>query len=101
FRPGDQINISNSVPYARRIESDLMKMSVPGHIYEDSVQIVAARYGNQANVRFVFMPVRFGSVDAYANSLAGQAMARISRGGRVQLHSEWLSRQPAMEITAR
>jgi hypothetical protein len=47
WRPGDQINISNPVPYARKIEMGRGKMSVPGHVYEDTALIVAGRYGNR------------------------------------------------------
>ena len=100
FRPGDQINISSPVPYARKIESGSAKMSVPGHVYEDAALIVAARYGNQAAIAFVFMPVRFGSVQAYAHSLAGQAAGR-RRGGSPKALRDWLVRQPALEIRAR
>lgn len=100
FRPGDQINISNPVPYARKIEIGRMTMSVPAHVYEDTALVVAGRYGNRAQIRFVFMPVRFGSVEAYASSLAGQA-AGNRRGGRQKALRDWLARQPALEIRAR
>src|SRR5437870_2457151 len=59
FRPGDQINIANPVPYARKIEAGRGQMSVPGHVYEDAAVIVAARFSNSASVKFTFMPVRF------------------------------------------
>ena len=36
WRRGDQINISNPVPYSRKIEAGRDKLSVPGHVYEDA-----------------------------------------------------------------
>jgi hypothetical protein len=36
-------------------------MRVPGHVYEDTALIVAGRFGNQAAVKFTFMPVQFES----------------------------------------
>lgn len=101
FKVGDQINISNPVPYARKIEAGAGKMSVPGHVYEETVQLVAARFGNQAIIKMTFMPVRFGSIQAFAQSASGKALARRVRKGRVDLHSEWLVRQPSIEIKAR
>lgn len=98
FRPGDQINISNPVPYARKIEIGRLTMSVPPHVYEDTALIVAGRYGNRAVVRFTFMPVRFGGVAAFA------AFSRRIRPGRrmsEKARQDWLSRQPALEIRAR
>src|SRR5438128_7031021 len=42
FRRGDQINISNPVPYARKIEIGRMKMKVAPKIYQETALIVAA-----------------------------------------------------------
>jgi hypothetical protein len=101
FRKGDQINISNPVPYARRIEIGDGKMRAPLHVYEDGTLIVNGRYGNRAAIKFTFMPVRFGDISAYAHSLVGQASARQRRGGNPKGYADWLSRQPAIEIKAR
>lgn len=98
FRSGDQINISNPVPYARKIEAGRGKMTVPGHVYEQAAQLVAARFGNQAQIKFTFMPVRFGDVETYA------AFSRRIRPGRRlsdKARRDWLVRQPALEIKAR
>lgn len=98
FRPGDQVNISNPVPYARKIEIGRLTMSVPPHIYEDTAAIVAGRYGNRASVKFTFMPVRFGGIAAFA------AFSKRIRPGRrmsEKARQDWLSRQPALEIRAR
>lgn len=101
FRAGDQIDISNPVPYARKLEIGNGAMYAPLHVYEDAALIVAGRYGNRASVAFTFMPVRFGGVEAYAHSLLGQASARRRRGGSPQALRDWLARQPAIEIRAR
>jgi hypothetical protein len=98
FRPGDQINISNPVPYARKIEIGRARMTVPGHVYENAALIVASRFGNQAVVRFTFMPVRFGDVQSFAS------FSRRIRPGRrmsAKARQDWLVRQPALEIRAR
>ena len=60
WRPGQQVNIANPVPYSRKIEAGRIKLSVPSHVYEDAALIIAGRYGNSVAVKFVFMPVRFG-----------------------------------------
>lgn len=100
WKPGQQIAISNPVPYSRIIELGNGKMRAPLHVYEQAVAVVAARYGNQANIRFDYMPVRFGSVQAYAGSLAGQA-AGTRRGGSKKALRDWLVRQPCIIITGR
>lgn len=100
WRPGQQINISNPVPWSRIVELGNGKLRVPLHVYEETVPLVQARYGNQANVQFVYMPVQFGSVQAYARSLAGQAAGK-RRGGSQKALRDWLVRQPAIQITGR
>lgn len=98
FRDGDQINISNPVPYARKIELGQMQLKVAPHVYEQAAQLVAQRFGNQAAVKFTFMPVRFGDVATFA------AFSRRIRPGRrmsEKSRQDWLSRQPALEIKAR
>lgn len=98
WKPGDTIHISNPVPYSRKIEAGRMRMSVPPHVYEQSQQVVAGRFGNQVAVRFVFMPVRFGDMQAWAK------FSRQSRTGRrmsAKARRDWLVRQPALQITAR
>ena len=73
-------------------------MSLPGHVYEDAALIVAQRFGNSAVVKFTFMPVRFGSVQAFASfSRRVRPGRRLSQKAR----EDWLVRQPALEIRAR
>ena len=98
WRPGQQINISNPVPYARKIETGKMKLSVPSNVYESASQIVAARFGNSVAVKFVYMPVRFGDVGAFA-----QFSRQMRQGRRMseKARRDWLVRQPALQITER
>jgi hypothetical protein len=73
-------------------------MSVPGHVYEDAALIVAGRCGNRAAIKFTFMPVRFGDVQAFA------AFSRRIRPGRKlsdKARQDWLVRQPALQIRGR
>jgi len=98
WRPGDQINIANPVPYSRKIEAGGAKFSVPGHVYEQTAQVVASRYGNRVAVKFTFMPVSFGDVAAFAS------FSRRIRPGRKlsnKARRDWLVRQPALEIKGR
>jgi hypothetical protein len=98
FRAGDQINISNPMPYARKIEIGHGRMSLPGHVYEDAALIVAQRFGNSAAIKFTFMPVRFGDVQAFASF-----SRRIRPGRRLsqKAREDWLVRQPSLEIRVR
>ena len=87
-----------SARYARKIEVGRRKMIVPGHVYQDAALIVAGRYGNRVAVKFTFMPVRFGGVQAFA------AFSRRLRPGRrmsEKARQDWLVRQPALEIRGR
>jgi hypothetical protein len=56
WRPGDEISISNPLPYSRKIEIGKMKMRVAGtdHVYEQACRKVMARYGNMARIDFTF-----------------------------------------------
>lgn len=100
WQPGQACEISNPVPYSRIVELGNGKMRAPLYVYEATAPLISARYGNSVNVQFVFMPVRFGSVQAYSQSRAGQA-AGTRRGGSEKAIKDWLVRQPAIIITAR
>lgn len=98
WQPGQALEFANPVPYARKIELGSVKLSVPPHVYEETAALVDARYGNQVNVKFTFMPVRFGSIQAYAQSREAHAFKQ--RRNRKVLR-DWLVRQPAIIVTAR
>lgn len=62
WKAGDDVAISNYVPYARKIEAGKMKMRVPGtdHVYAQAAQVVNARYGNVAKVHFTYRGISGG-----------------------------------------
>jgi hypothetical protein len=63
WKPGDDVSITNTLPYARKIEMGSMTMRVPGtdQVYAQALKIVRARYGNVADVSFTFRGVVDGS----------------------------------------
>ncbi|WP_448031544.1 hypothetical protein [Bradyrhizobium liaoningense] len=99
FKRGDQINISNPVPYARKLEVGNGRMQAPLHVYEDTALIVASRFGNRAAVKFTFMPVRFGGISAYA--VFSKQLKQGRRTMSEKSRQDWLVRQPTIEIKAR
>lgn len=99
FKRGDQINISNPVPYARKLEIGNGRMQAPLHVYEDAAPLIASRYGNRAAVKFTFMPVRFGGISAYAAFSTQLKQGRRTMSDKAR--RDWLVRQPALQIRAR
>lgn len=65
YKRGDDVVITNSVPYARKIDLGVMTMRVPGtsRVYEQAVRLVNARYGNVAKVLFAWRGIVGGRVD--------------------------------------
>jgi hypothetical protein len=98
WQPGQQVNISNPEPYSRKIEVGSMKMSVPGHVYENAAVVLASKYGNSVDIKFVYMPVQFGNVAAYASFSRRQKTGQKLND---KARADWLSRQPALQINAR
>lgn len=93
WRPGDEIEISNPVPYARKIETGKISVSHP-MVYELAEQAVSAKYGDTASIRFTYMPVRFGEIDSWSQSTKLSHIGHASRSTRYG----WLVRQPALII---
>ena len=56
WQPGDEVEIINAAPYARKIEIGAMKMVIPGtdHVYAQAEQVVRRTYGELAYVSFAF-----------------------------------------------
>lgn len=96
WKPGDQLEISNPEPYARKIEVGEMKISVDSHVYERAAQLVRQKYGNIVKVEFKFMPLRFGNAQAQAASGISARHTRRKTGSR---SSDWLIRQPAITLS--
>jgi hypothetical protein len=95
WNAGDELEISNPVPYSRLIEIGILRMRVPGtdHVYARAQQIVQARYADVARVRFTFMPVRFTSASAARTFRKIEGKDRDTRASS-------LKQQPALIITA-
>lgn len=56
---GDEVSISNALPYSRKIEVGVMTMRVPGtsRVYQEAAKIVQGRFGNLASVTFTFRAI--------------------------------------------
>lgn len=96
WRPGSQVEISNPVPYSRKIELGTIKVSAPPHVYEGAAPIISAKFPS-FKVKFVFMPLRFSGADTFAHSLEGQAFGK--RANKKVLR-DWGVAQPSLIITA-
>lgn len=75
WRPGDEISISNPLPYARKIEVGSMTMRVPGTdlVYQQARRKVMSRWGNVAKVDFTFRAIMGGDqVNQAAAASSGQ-----------------------------
>ena len=97
WKPGDEIEISNPVPYSRLIEIGILRMRVPGtdHVYQraevDPARQVRQRCRRQVSV---FMPVRF------ADRRAANLIGRLEGKDR-DTRASSLKQQPALIIKAR
>lgn len=63
WQPGQEIVITNPLPYARKIESGKMSMRVSGsdRVYQQALKIVRGRYGNMASVSFTYRGIVGGA----------------------------------------
>ncbi|KQS84127.1 MULTISPECIES: hypothetical protein [unclassified Rhizobium] len=59
YQSGDDVMITNTLPYARKIEVGAMKMRVSGtsKVYQQARRIVMGRFGNMVKVEFTFRAV--------------------------------------------
>lgn len=98
--PASEYAFVNLQPYARKIERGLSP-SAPEGVYEAVAAMARARYGNLAKIRFSYRSPLGGAVAGWAGSASARKMARDIRGGSERLHTEWLTRNPAIIITPR
>lgn len=56
YRAGDDVMITNLLPYSRKIEVGTMKMRVAGtsKVYQQARRIVMNRFGNSASIEFTY-----------------------------------------------
>ncbi|RUU37220.1 hypothetical protein EOD08_15840 [Mesorhizobium sp. M6A.T.Ca.TU.002.02.2.1] len=106
YRPGDDVAITNYVPYSRKIEVGKMKMRVPGsdRVYQQARRIVLARFGNMASIRFTFRGIVAGH-QVNGASLPPNLKKRNRKGQYVavgkQAHNQRDLRFPVLEISER
>ncbi len=98
WMPGDEIEISNPVPYARILEVGDHRARAPHHTYELAEQALQDKYGDIARIELNYMPVKFGGVQTWAQSASGRALAGRVRRGNPSLKADWLVRQPVLKI---
>lgn len=63
WKPGDEIAIGNSVPYARKIEVGAMtfKTGNEGKVYARAERIIKARYSKLVSIRFTYRGIASGT----------------------------------------
>lgn len=116
WRPGQEIVITNILPYARKIELGKMTMKVPGtdRVYTQARRKVMARHGNMAKVDFTYRAFIGGvSVDqakaasqgqpwwlgdGAARSASGMAETRIAKQFGKTAHNRASLRYPCLVI---
>lgn len=88
----------SSVPYARKLERGLSPQA-PDGVWHATAVLAARRYGNIARIRFGFRSLPAGAIGAWSQTASARALAKNIRGGRESLHTEWLTRQPAIIVS--
>lgn len=107
YKPGDDIAITNYVPYSRKIEVGTMKMRVPGtdRVYQQARRKIMARWGNVAEVQFTFRGIVGGrQVNAMNKPIALKrrgAKGRYVSSGQGQAHNQRELRFPVLLIKER
>lgn len=76
YKPGDDVAITNTVPYSRKIEVGSMKMRVPAtdQVFQRARRKVMARWGNVAEVQFTYRGIA-------GSGRSGAKPGRETRGG--------------------
>ncbi len=93
FKSGDEVTISNFVPYSRKIEIGKMNMRVPGNVYERAKRIVQARYGNMAAIDFTYRGL--------IGRASGSGTLVNPRTAKGRAHNRASLRHPVMTISER
>jgi len=107
WKPGQEISITNTVPYARKIEIPAMRLRVPGsaQVYQQAERRLKRRFGNIAEIRFTYRAViESRQIDQMAQPSAGQPWywgGAAARGGGATAHNRSNVRFPALIIRSR
>jgi hypothetical protein len=103
-----EVVITNPLPYSRKIEVGRMTMRVPGsdRVYQQAVQLVRRRFGNQVNVNFTFRGIVGGAMpDPMADppllKRARGAKGRFVKSGAARAYNNRNLRFPALVITSK
>jgi len=66
WSPDDEVVITNTVPYARKIELGVMTMRAPGsaRVYAQAAKKVRSRFGNVAKIGFTYRGIIGGGVSS-------------------------------------
>jgi hypothetical protein len=99
FLSGDEILIVNDQPYARKIVSGHMKLSVPHNLTEHAQREVNSRFGNTVKASTTFLPLSGGYV------LKGHFSKGVRAHARVRLQKDTQAgaamTYPALRIVGR
>jgi hypothetical protein len=98
WNAGDVLSFVNAQPYARKIEAGGENFRTHPHVYETTAAIANRRFGNIANITFIYAPLPIGDVAKWAQTPTAQSHAQNIRGGKKDLHTEWLTRQPTITV---
>jgi hypothetical protein len=96
--PASKYVFFNTQPYSRQIEGGESSQA-PSGVYEAVAVLAQQRFGNQAKIAFGFISPEEGGIVDWAKTPLAASLARRKRGGRVELHQDWLTRVPSITIT--
>jgi hypothetical protein len=98
--PAQRYTFFNTTPYARPIDRGESGQA-PSGVYEALAALAQQRFGNQADISFAFIAPAGGGINDWAGTAAARDLAQRVRGGRRELHTDWLTRVPAIIVTTR
>lgn len=91
--PAGVYTFVNSTPYARKIERGLSDQH--SAVYEGVADLAKARFDNIAKIRFSFVSLLAGGVHEWAQTTKSGGKRRGAK------RTDWLTRQPAIQVTPR
>lgn len=108
WKPGDEVSITNTVPYARVIEvgkrgGTVVKFSMPPHVYEKVARALMRQYREMADIQFSYRAVLGGGQVDQLTMRRG-APTRNKKSGRFapgtgsQQHNKAEMRWPTITI---
>jgi hypothetical protein len=102
--PASQFVFLSTVAYASKIEGSPgrppQSSQAPDGVFQVVATMAKQRFGNQAKISFAYIAPSDGGIVDWARS-AGASQQAHRRGGNKALHTEWLTRVPAIVITVK